>query len=180
MVSETYYVYAYLRNKDSAIAKAGTPYYIGKGYGRRAHQQHRNKINGRGVHTPYDKSFVVFLEKNLTEVGAFAIERRLVRWYGRKDLATGILHNRTDGGEGGTGSIPWSKGKTLGPQSEERRKNISIGNKGKTKGIKRGPQKNPANKKYEEVTCPYCNKVGTGNVMKRFHFNNCKRRIEHE
>ena len=26
-----YYVYAYLRSKDSPNAKAGTPYYIGKG-----------------------------------------------------------------------------------------------------------------------------------------------------
>jgi hypothetical protein len=91
-----YYVYAYLRNKDSETAKAGTPYYIGKGCGRRAFNPHR----GCSAHPPKDKSRIVFLETNLTNLGAFALERRMIRWYGRKDLGTGILRNRTDGGEG--------------------------------------------------------------------------------
>ena len=90
-MSTKFYIYAYLRSKDSAIAKAGTPYYIGKGCGNRAYAKHSFTIP--------EKNRIIFIENNLTEIGALALERRLISWWGRKDLNTGILLNRTEGGE---------------------------------------------------------------------------------
>jgi hypothetical protein len=79
-----YYVYAYL-NADCA------PYYIGKGKNNRAFQKHKNVI------TP-PANRIVILENNLSEIGAFAIERQMIRWYGRKFNNTGILENKHEGG----------------------------------------------------------------------------------
>jgi len=137
----TYYVYAYLRED-------GTPYYIGKGKKRRAVSQHDN------LHIPTDNTRIVFLENNLTNVGALALERRYIEWYGRKCNGTGILRNLTPGGDGNTGprSKEWcenhsrimkAKGKnpkisewaknrnTSYMQTQEYRKKISEAKKGK-------------------------------------------------
>jgi hypothetical protein len=91
-----FYVYAYLRSEDDDYGAAGTPYYIGKGTGYRAY--HKNHL----VNVPDDKAHIIFLESNLTNIGSLAIERRLIRWYGRIDLGTGILQNQSGGGENKT------------------------------------------------------------------------------
>jgi hypothetical protein len=90
-----YYIYAYIRGKNSNIAPIGTPYYIGKGRGKRAFDNH-------GHHALPEKQRIIFLETNLTEIGALALERRMIKWFGRIDMGTGILRNETDGGDGVT------------------------------------------------------------------------------
>jgi hypothetical protein len=97
-----FYTYAYLREDR-------TPYYIGKGQGSRVYSKHRT------TNSPKDKSRIIFLKQNLTEQEAFKHEIYMIAVFGRKDLGTGILHNRTNGGDGSSGMV----------HSEETRKKMS-------------------------------------------------------
>jgi len=120
------YVYAYLREDL-------TPYYIGKGQGRRAWESHAS----HKMYKPVDPSRIVIIYDNLNELWALKLERDLIKWFGRKDNNTGILRNRTDGGEGRTGMTleeraklsKVHKGKTI---SAEHRAKTSKVHKGKT------------------------------------------------
>ena len=94
-----FYTYAYLRED-------GSPYYIGKGKGRRI-----SSHSGRLIKPP-PKERRIYLKKGLTEQEALDHERYMIALYGRKDIGTGILRNLTDGGEGVSGSIPWNKGRS--------------------------------------------------------------------
>ena len=85
-----YYVYMYLRED-------GTPYYVGKGKGNRAYEKH-----GPTFQVPPRERINIVLQ-NLTEKQAFSNEIDFIAWYGRLDINTGILENRTHGGEGSSG-----------------------------------------------------------------------------
>jgi hypothetical protein len=143
-----FYTYAYLRVDR-------TPYYIGKGEGRRLYEKHR-----KGISVPKDKSRIIFLKQNLTEEEAFKHEIYMIAVFGRKDLGTGILHNRTDGGDGSSGfrhsketliKLSEMKKGENHPQygkspSREHRRNISEAKKGKSQSEQHKRKLSEANK----------------------------------
>jgi hypothetical protein len=128
-----FYTYAYLREDR-------TPYYIGKGQKMRIYNK-----NGKPCGVPKDKSRIIFLKQNLTEEEAFKHEIYMITVFGRKDLGTGILHNRTDGGEGKSGcrhnentkkkiskAVSGKNHPLYGKTpSEETKRKMSIANKGR-------------------------------------------------
>jgi hypothetical protein len=105
-----YYTYAYLRED-------GTPYYIGKGSGNRINDYHT-----KFVRVP-PKERRLLLKQNLTETEAFRHEVYMIAVLGRKNLGTGILINRSAGGD----NPPICVSVSL-----ETRKKISLARKGKS------------------------------------------------
>ena len=162
---QKYYTYAYLREDR-------TPYYIGKGKEDRIYSKQKN------IKPPKDKSRILYLKQNLTEEEAFKHEIYMIDVFGRKDLGTGILHNRTDGGEGSSGCIPSeetkrklsevNKGKIV---SEETRKKISETSKGKTLSEEHIKKISEANKGHavSEETKRKLSEAHKGNTLSEEH-----------
>lgn len=113
-----FYTYAYLRED-------GSPYYIGKGSGKRKNALHKGRSGKVVIQVPPEER-VLILKNNLTEEEAFKHEAYMIGVLGRKDLGTGILRNQSNGGEGSSGhtkSEEWKKA-----QSEFLKKNNPMHN----------------------------------------------------
>jgi hypothetical protein len=80
---------------------------------------------------PPDKDRIVRIKENLTEQEALSLEVELIRFWGKKDSG-GVLVNKTDGGEGTSGS----------KRSKASREKTSMSMRGKpawNKGMKFSP-----------------------------------------
>jgi hypothetical protein len=177
-----HYVYAYLRDDN-------TPYYVGKGQAKRAWNKGKGEVN-----PPVDSTKIIIVEQSLTNTGALAIERRLIAWYGRKDLGTGILRNKTNGGDGVTcfdslsnrnkqqlanGTHPFSaggKGRIAGKIALDKKYATGWCPMPADKIAKRIANGTHAGSKVFAThhICPHCNLSGKGAVMYKHHYDNCK------
>jgi hypothetical protein len=114
---KTFYAYVWFRTHQ------GTPYYVGKGHGKRAYTS-----KDHNVKCPKDpwRIQVILCE---SEDAAFQLEKDLIALYGRKDIQTGNcwLRNLTDGGEGLSNFSDETRKKMRGPRPAVSR--AMIGNK---------------------------------------------------
>ena len=128
-----YYVYIWLDPRKPGKYVYGEyefdyePFYVGKGKKKRAYFFKRSFY---GNHLFLDKMtkicspVVLIIKDRISETKAFELEKALIALIGRKDFGKGVLCNLSDGGDGVGGCI-------RKPCSEETKRKISKGNKGK-------------------------------------------------
>lgn len=126
-----FYVYVYLRASDSRDGNwpAGSPYYVGKGTGRRAW-----KRRGDDIARPKDPNNIVIVAEGLESEDAFTLEAQLTHRLGRINKGTGCLRNRTDGGLGGNGAIKSEAARAKCRESKLGKNNPMYGKPGFNRG----------------------------------------------
>jgi hypothetical protein len=186
------YVYRHIR------LDTNQPFYIGissdTNY-KRAYTKSRRNAHWRNIiqKTKYE---VKILLDDLTWEQACEKEMEFIALYGRTDLNTGILCNKTLGGEGflGVKRDPFSESERI---RKEKIKFAKIGKKRPDLSLRnrlRGGEQHPyygksspklgkqdpkaRERALTPVTCPHCSKVGQKMVMNRWHFDNCKQKTK--
>jgi len=118
--------YVYLHTKED-----GTPFYVGKGKGKRAFQKYGRSSWWNRTFAKYGLD-VIFLEENLPEEKAIESEIYWIKRIGRLDLKQGVLVNQTGGGDKGT------TGRLNTEEYKEKMRKVNLGNKynlGKTHSL---------------------------------------------
>lgn len=175
-----YYTYAYLR-------KNKTPYYIGKGKKKKGKYYSRTTALHENVYVPPKERILILKEFEL-EFDAYKHEMYMIKVFGRKDNGTGILHNRSDGGEGHTNMSEYArkrssethKGKVLSEETKNKirqtrlKRNIRVSEEQKRKySILFSGEGNPNyGKKHSPETLKKISDATRGkNTKTRFYVN---------
>lgn len=90
--------YVYLHVKKTT----GEPFYIGKGYDKRAFIERNRSLHWKNIVNKYGLD-VIMIEEYLSEKDALKLEMYWIKRIGRNDLKNGPLVNFTNGGDGSSG-----------------------------------------------------------------------------
>lgn len=93
-----FYVYGHY------IEGQNKPFYIGKGKDKRAYEKYSRSKEWKEISCKH-KIEIKILHNNLEEDEALQVETKLISEYGRIDIGTGCLINKTDGGDGISGQV---------------------------------------------------------------------------
>lgn len=122
-----WFVYCYLRTASNL------PYYIGLG-------SRPDRMTARhSCKVPRNWSRIRVMRQGLTREQAICWERLYIARYGRKDLGTGCLMNRTDGGDAtkhGPEALEKIRQAALRPENVERLRTINVGRRRPEHAIK--------------------------------------------
>ena len=128
------YVYRHIR------LDINQPFYIGIGENGRAYSSRDRNVNWHNIVNVTDYEVEILMD-GLTREEAFKKEREFIKLYGRKDNGTGILCNKTNGGNGQSG---WKI-------SEETRKKMGKSQLGNKKYLLRTTPQEEINKKVSQA-----------------------------
>jgi len=126
-----FFVYVY------AHPQTHLPFYVGKGTGdrdlyhwrnRKSHNNDQLRFILHDIHQSGQRPMITRVLETLDETAAYNEEKRLIQEYGRIDIGTGTLCNKTPGGEGfGNTGTKWSDGQRTKRKRTYENTNVGTG-----------------------------------------------------